>query len=87
MKFVLLTFTLNDEGEELAEAITRDGLKLGLTPAQVWELPVHHLAFCFFKSPDRNEELTGDAVAAITEQNRGVARPFVPSWFLAKARR
>lgn len=86
MRFVLLTFTLNDEGEELAEAITRDGLKLGLTPEQFWNLPVHHLAFCFFKSPEKNEALTGDAVAAIAEQNRGQVRPFVPSWFLAKAR-
>lgn len=58
----------------------------GLSVAEFWALPVHHMLFQFFK-PIEAEDVDDAHFEDIRRQNRTTARPYIPAWALADCAR
>lgn len=81
----MLAALLGEEGDERAEKLTRDAWKDGVTPSQLWAMPVAHLRFLFFEA-DPVGELELDLLADLTRDNAAKTRPHIPGWLMPERR-
>lgn len=68
-------YFLDDDREDFAETITKEGIKSGLSVAAFWNLPVHHMFFQFLKRPEPGNDF--DRLTSVREQNATASKPFI----------
>lgn len=73
-----------ESGDERAEDLTRDAVKRGISPAELWAMPIHQLLFAYFKQPSESPQ---GALEIVTMQNQKRRRPFIPQWLMPQLRR